>query len=144
REGGVDGERVDRRVGQVAADIGPALAGVCRLEDVAGLVWSGRVEPVVSEVGDAVVAAVDRDPRDRAGGQRVLVPRALAVEVEAGPRRVVADHGVGAEEDEAVVGARVDAGPTADAEERAVDEAGAEAAAAAVVGLVDDHLPAVA
>src|SRR5206468_12902150 len=104
REGGVDGDRVDGRVGQVAADIGPALAGVCRLEDVAGLVRRGRVEPVVREVGDALVAPVDRDPRPRPGGQRVLVARALAVEVEAGPGGGGGDHGVGGGEDGGGVG----------------------------------------
>ena len=76
----------------------------------------GGTESVVGEVGDAVVAAVDGDPRDRPVGQRVLVAAAVAVLVQARPRRVRVGLGVGAHVDEAVLGAGVDGGAAADSD----------------------------
>ncbi len=116
---GIDGDRVDRVVRQVAADVVPRSACVGRLEDVTGLVRSRRVVAVESDVGDTVVAAVDRDPRHRPLGKlRVrneavsrlpVAAAAVAREAESCPRRRVARQSVGAEVNKAVFGAGVGA-----------------------------------
>ena len=116
RVGRINRERVDRVVGQVAADVGPRAACVSGLEHVARLVRRRSVIAVVRDVGDPVVAAVDGDPGHRPVGQRVLVAAAVAVLVEAGPRWVVARHRVGTEEDEPVVRAGVHARSAAHAD----------------------------
>ena len=122
---GVERQRVDRVVRQVAADVRPRATCVGRLEDVTRLVWRRRVVAVVADVSDPVVASVDRDPSHGPVRQRVLVATAVAVLVDASPRRVVAGHGVRAEVDEPVVRARVDPGSATDPDCR--DDTGARA-----------------
>ena len=97
--GRVEDDRVDRAVRKVAADVGPALPAVARLEDVAGLGRCRGIESGVRGVGDPVVARVDREL-----GHGSL--RQLAV-VEACPGRGAINLSVGADVDEAVERARV-------------------------------------
>src|SRR5207244_7463089 len=91
--------RVDRAVRKVAADVGPALPAVGRLEDVAGLGWRCGIESGVRGVRDAVVARIDREL-----GYWPL--RQLAI-VETCPGRAAVHLRVGADVDEAVERARV-------------------------------------
>ena len=131
----VEHDRVDRRVRQVAGDVGPALAAVERPEDVPRPARRRGVVARVGQVGDPVVAPVDGDRGHRPLGQlAVLEPR---------PGRRRRRLGLRAQVHEPVERAGVDGVAAADADrgDRAVPRPVRRGSGAAARQVGADRLP---